>query len=183
MRIGSAAILFALLAAAVSLGQPPAPGPPVPVPIPLPPPPPPPPPPTFPWVVLLPSWIGAFAAIAQAQKQQREREEEEVSTPTDGPEVEYKIIRNSFGAFKDPDKFRAALAEEARCGWQLVEKFDDNRVRLRRPISCRAADAESEQDPYRTRVGGGGGTVAAVVILVVVVVLGALGLIIALAVK
>ena len=67
--------------------------------------------------------------------------------------VEYKIIRSVTGAFKNPAKFRAFLEEEARAGWDLVEKLDNNRARLRRSIECRKRDSELGQDPYRTQVG------------------------------
>lgn len=65
---------------------------------------------------------------------------------------EYKIIRSAWGAFKDPTKFRAALDEEARAGWELLEKLDESRARLRRSIDCRNGDAGLGQDPYRTDV-------------------------------
>jgi hypothetical protein len=112
--------------------------------------------------------------IAQKQKLQRE-EEEEVSTSADRTEFEYKFLRSQFGAFKKPERLRAALAEEARAGWELVEKFDDNRLRLRRPVSCRAADADRDQDPYRTLAPGDGAAVGRVLLIVLVVVLVILG--------
>ena len=85
----------------------------------------------------------------------REQEEEEVSLMNTDPTgaVEYKIIRSATGAFKDPASFRAALNEEARAGWELVEKLDNSRARLRRSTECRQRDAELSQDPYRTQVG------------------------------
>jgi len=67
--------------------------------------------------------------------------------------VEYKIIRSAIAGFKDPAKFRAALDEEARAGWELVEKLDNSRARLRRSTECRKGDAGLGQDPYRTQVG------------------------------
>ena len=67
--------------------------------------------------------------------------------------IEYKILRSATGAFKDPAEFRAALDEEARAGWELVEKLDNSRPRLRRSTDCRKRDAELGQDPYRTQVG------------------------------
>src|SRR5262249_3999078 len=67
--------------------------------------------------------------------------------------VEYKIIRSATGAFKDPAKFRAALEEEARAGWDLVEKLDDSRARLRRSVTWRQKDGELSQDSYRINVG------------------------------
>lgn len=97
----------------------------------------------------------AAAAAAAAARRRREQEEEEVTLMNTDPSgaVEYKIIRSATGAFKDPAKFRAALDEEARAGWELVEKLDNSRARLRRSTECRKRDAELSQDPYRTQVG------------------------------
>ena len=67
--------------------------------------------------------------------------------------VEYKIIRSATAGFRDPARFRAALDEEARAGWELVEKLDNSRARLRRSTECRKGDAGLGQDPYRTHVG------------------------------
>ncbi len=67
--------------------------------------------------------------------------------------IEYKILRSATGAFKDPAWFRAALDEEARAGWELMEKLDNSRARLRRSTECRQRDADLGQDPYRTQVG------------------------------
>ena len=99
---------------------------------------------------------GASAAAAAARRR-REQEEEEVTLMNTDPSgaVEYKILRSATGAFKDPAKFRAALDEEARAGWELVEKLDDSRARLRRSTECRKRDGELGQDPYRTHVGMG----------------------------
>jgi hypothetical protein len=67
--------------------------------------------------------------------------------------VEYKILRSVTGAFKHAEKFRAALEEEARAGWELAEKLDDSRARLRRSVAWREKDGELSQDPYRITVG------------------------------
>jgi hypothetical protein len=96
------------------------------------------------------------AAAGAAAKLERDREEEEEVTPIHADPsgaVEYKIIRSATGAFKDPTKFRAALEEEAGAGWELVEKLDDSRARLRRSVAWRQKDAELSQDPYRIQVG------------------------------
>jgi hypothetical protein len=45
------------------------------------------------------------------------------------------------------------LAEEAQAGWTLVEKFDNSRIRLKRPAATRQQDSQCTFDPYRTRVG------------------------------
>lgn len=82
-------------------------------------------------------------------------------------DVEYKILRSATGAFKDPAKFRAALDDEAGAGWELAEKLDNSRARLRRSTECRKRDAEPGHDPYRTQVGMSEAAVAASIIMAV----------------
>lgn len=75
-------------------------------------------------------------------------------TPTDlAEDWEFKILRSSTGAFKNPDTLRRFLAEEERAGWVLLEKFDSRRVRLKRPAAAKSGDATLGFDPYRTTVG------------------------------
>lgn len=100
---------------------------------------------------------GAAAAAAAAKRRQEHEEEEEVTpmnTDLSGA-FEYKIIRSVTKAFRTPAFFQQTLQEEAQAGWQLVEKLDDGRVRLRRSIECRSNDTHLTQDPYRTRIGMG----------------------------
>src|SRR5262245_5111584 len=85
--------------------------------------------------------------------------------PDPSAPFEYKIIRSATGAFKNPEKFRAALEEEARAGWELLEKLDDSRARLKRPISYRQQDGELTQDPYRIKVGVSEGAIVLWVLL------------------
>lgn len=66
---------------------------------------------------------------------------------------EFKIIRSGTGSFGQSDKLRKVLEEEAKAGWELVEKFDNNRVRLRRPVTARKDDVALNFDPYRTWIG------------------------------
>ena len=66
---------------------------------------------------------------------------------------EFKFVRSSTGAFKTPAFLRAVLDEEQRAGWTLVEKFDNGRIRLKRPASGRAKDSALGSDAYRTHVG------------------------------
>jgi hypothetical protein len=102
------------------------------------------------------STAAVAAAAAAAAQRQREEEEERMTpyTPRDLAENwEFKILRSATGAFKDPAVLRRYLAEEAQAGWTLVEKFDDNRIRLKRPAAARQQDAQCTFDPYRTRVG------------------------------
>lgn len=75
-------------------------------------------------------------------------------TPQDlGEDWEFKILRANTGAFRKPEVLRSVLTEEAKAGWQLVEKFDDNRLRLKRPGTAKTRDAQLSFDPYRTRYG------------------------------
>ena len=66
---------------------------------------------------------------------------------------EFKILRSVTSAFRKPEKLQEALDQEARAGWTLVEKFDNGRIRLKRPASARSGDAALGFDPYRTFVG------------------------------
>jgi len=97
----------------------------------------------------------AAAAAAAEQRRRREREEEEMTTyqPSDLEGREFKILRANTRRFRDAHALRAVLEEEARAGWELVEKFDDRRLRLKRRVEWREKDAQLGQDPYRSRVG------------------------------
>ena len=66
---------------------------------------------------------------------------------------EFKIVRSSTSAFRTPAFLRAVLDEEQRAGWILVEKFDNGRIRLKRPAGARAKDSALGSDAYRTHVG------------------------------
>ncbi len=99
---------------------------------------------------------GAAAAAAAAAAKETRREDEEM-TPYRRDDLaegwEFKILRSVSGRFRDPVWLHAVLQEEGRAGWTLVEKFDDTRVRLKRPAGARAKDAGLGFDPYRTWVG------------------------------
>lgn len=96
---------------------------------------------------------GRHAAAARAKKQEEEEEMTPYSAEDSLANWEFKIIRSGTGAFGHPEKLRKALEEEARAGWELLEKFDDNRVRLRRPVTARNDDFSLDFDPYRTWIG------------------------------
>jgi len=66
---------------------------------------------------------------------------------------EFKILRSVTGIFGKPEKLKEALNQEAKAGWALVEKFDNSRIRLKRPVSARSGDGALGFDPYRTHVG------------------------------
>jgi hypothetical protein len=124
--------------------------------------------------------MAAAAAAAAAAARQRMLEEEEEMTPYSRDDLdhdwEYKIVRANTAAFRSPAALNRLLEEEARAGWVLVEKFDDSRVRFKRPRSARQRDASlpAGVDPYRVRYGISEG---AYVTLILVVVFGVLALI------
>jgi len=122
--------------------------------------------PTQPYQQPVPPFVGAMpgliviALAAWALQQKLQLEEEEEVTPLSADQTagfEYKIMRSTFGSFKELAKLRAMLEEEARAGWEMFEKLDDGRVRLRRSVACRQRDADLGQDPYRTSYRGAGG--------------------------
>ena len=109
----------------------------------------------------------AAAAAAAAEMQRREEEEMTLYSANDLSEGwEFKIIRSNFATFRDPGKLRAVLDEEKRGGWTLVEKFDDQRLRLKRPIGTKVAqgDFSDHYDPYRTTVGMSQGALALTIV-------------------
>jgi hypothetical protein len=113
---------------------------------------------------------GATTAGAAAAAARRRREEEDMTSYTKEDLTEgweFKILRSATGAFKHPDKMKAALQDEARAGWVLVEKFDGGRIRLKRPARARDSDANLDFDPYRTRVGISEGGLGLLIVLAI----------------
>jgi len=99
---------------------------------------------------------GAASAAAAAERQRQAEEEEEMTgyrADELAQDYEFKILRSSMGAFKRPERLQQVLDEEARAGWVLVEKFDDSRLRLKRPAAARERDGKLGLDAYRTYVG------------------------------
>ncbi|HIK17346.1 MAG TPA: hypothetical protein IGS53_18925 [Leptolyngbyaceae cyanobacterium M33_DOE_097] len=68
---------------------------------------------------------------------------------------EFKIVRANKNLFRDPAIFRRLCEEEAQAGWILLEKFDDCRVRFKRPAAVREMLNPEllTFDPYRTHYG------------------------------
>ncbi|MFO0949620.1 MAG: hypothetical protein U0835_00420 [Isosphaeraceae bacterium] len=104
--------------------------------------------------------MGTTAAIVAAAEAERLlREEEEEMTPYSDRDLaegwEFKILRASTAAFRNPERLRAVLEEEKQAGWVLVEKFDDARIRLKRPAGAKmiAGEFADGYDPYRTVIG------------------------------
>lgn len=67
--------------------------------------------------------------------------------------TEFKILRSATAAFGRAEFLRQVLEEEKQAGWTLVEKFDNARIRLKRPASARNAAGGATFDPYRSYVG------------------------------
>ncbi len=83
---------------------------------------------------------------------------------------EYKIVRSNTNAFRNRNKLERAREEEAMAGWELVEKFDDKRLRFRRPMSAQMNDDQLPpgMDPYRTQYGVAEGALGVIIMLAVV---------------
>ena len=96
---------------------------------------------------------------------------------------EFKIPRSATGAFKHPDRLRQALDEESHAGWVMVEKFDNQRVRLKRPASARAGNTTPGVDPYRRSYGVSEGALTAAIMASVFATIGVILLIIFLATR
>ena len=113
---------------------------------------------------------GAHAAAHAAQeKRKRDRQEEEEMTRYNRSELEqdweFKIVRSATGAFKKPEVLQAVIQQEALAGWQMVEKFDNTRVRFKRPASAARNDISLPTgiDPYRTDYGISEGALGATI--------------------
>jgi len=97
-------------------------------------------------------------AIVAAHQQQLMAEEERMTTYTREEleeDWEFKIVRATSAAFGKPEVLQKLLQEEAVAGWTMVEKFDDSRIRFKRPRGAREQDAYLPEgvDPYRTQYG------------------------------
>ena len=98
----------------------------------------------------------AAAAAAAAARRRQQQEEEEMTAYEPGELAEgweFKILRSMRSEFKDRQRLQQILHEEGQAGWALVEKFDDGRIRLKRPASAKRNDAQLPFDPYRAYYG------------------------------
>jgi hypothetical protein len=121
----------------------------------------------------------AAGAAAAAAARKRMLEEEEEMTPYTREELEndweFKIVRANTNAFRSAATFQKLIGEEGRAGWQLVEKFDNQRVRFKRPRAARMGDAQlpAGVDPYRVQYGIGEGVLVTIILLIIFGALGA----------
>ncbi len=108
------------------------------------------------------------AAIAAAAKRREEEEEKMTTYNKDDLEGwEFKIVRSNIGSFRKYQRVQEVCQEEAKAGWEMVEKFDDNRIRFKRRIEKRTNDQFLNTDPYRTTVGFKDGALAGIILLVI----------------
>lgn len=77
---------------------------------------------------------------------------------------EFKFLRASTRVFRRPEVLRRVLEEEGQAGWVLVEKFDDQRLRFKRPVSERGGDGTRTLDAYRSVYGMSEGKLAAIIL-------------------
>jgi hypothetical protein len=122
--------------------------------------------------------IGAATTAAHRRRQLalQELEETEMTnyTQTDlDQNWEFKIVRSASGVFRNPEIMQQVLAEESMAGWELLEKLDDSRMRLKRPRDARKRDDRlpTGADPYRTQYGTVGESRARALILSLVILL------------
>jgi hypothetical protein len=125
---------------------------------------------------------GAAAAAAATAERQRMMfaEEEDMARYTQDDlnnDWEFKIVRSDTATFRKPEVLRKLIEEEARSGWVMLEKFDDNRIRFKRPRSARTRDVllPSDVDPYRTQYGISSARIALLVVTLMMLALLALG--------
>ena len=99
---------------------------------------------------------GSADAAAAAQRLLEEEEAmTDYSTQDLAGEWEFKIVRANTGVFRNPAELAKLVKEESLTGWILLEKFDNTRIRFKRPVSARQDDYRLPQgvDPYRTQYG------------------------------
>jgi hypothetical protein len=100
---------------------------------------------------------GAAAAAARHRILMEEEEEQMTTYGSDdvASDWEFKIVRANTRAFRNPANLERLREEEARAGWTMVEKFDNSRIRFKRPRQARLNDVTlpAGVDPYRVHYG------------------------------
>lgn len=124
------------------------------------------------YVPIVTANVAATAAAAAAEKARKEEEELTKYNQEDLDGWEFKIFRSSMGKFKNYEFIKTLCEQEAKAGWEMVEKFDNYRIRFKRNIEHRINDRHLGFDPYRITIGVNKGLVIGI-ILGVTVLLGA----------
>lgn len=90
-------------------------------------------------------------------------------------DIEYKVMQAQTPLFSETAKMHEVLEQEAKAGWQLLEKEDNYRIKLQRNVSHRENDKNLGFDAYRSTVGVSSmvtyGATAVVTIAIVSVIL------------
>ncbi len=114
---------------------------------------------------------GAAAAAGAARRAALRMEEEEMTGygPGQLDGWEFKILRSPFGAFKSDEAIARACDQEQANGWELVEVFDQTRLRFKRQVEERSLDVRrhTEVPVYRTQYSGSGGGAGVAIVLLV----------------
>ncbi|MCK4657299.1 MAG: hypothetical protein KAT85_09700 [candidate division Zixibacteria bacterium] len=97
--------------------------------------------------------VASTAGVAAARRMRQEEEDMTGYSKDDLDGWEFKIVRANTRKFKDYKAVQQLCDEEAKAGWEMVEKFDDTRIRFKRSVDRRSGDRHLEFDPYRTRIG------------------------------
>jgi len=128
------------------------------------------------------AFVPAAAAAAEKRRQMRRlaEEEEDMARYTQddlGNDWEFKIVRSESGAFRKSEVLKKLIEEEARAGWVMLEKFDNRRVRFKRPRRARTRDTllPPGVDAYRTRYGSPTAQYAVLATMVIGLVVAGLG--------
>ena len=89
------------------------------------------------------SGAAAVAAAAAARRAMLLEEEQMTTYGSDdlAHDWEFKIVRANTGAFRNTASLNRLLQEEARAGWIMLEKFDNSRIRFKRPRQARSNDS------------------------------------------
>lgn len=120
-------------------------------------------------------WIEILGHVVELYEKRRRQQEEDRRYAVNDLEAgwEFKIVRTYIGTFRNPKMLQKLVDEEARAGWELLELFDDSRVRFKRRRSEKAKDVLLPPgiNPYRTifRMASPSMTVAWVILIGIVV--------------
>jgi len=117
-------------------------------------------------------FIAASAAAAAAARAAEEEEDMAKYSREDMDGWEFKIVRTYTPRFRDYATVQSICQEEARSGWELVEKFDDYRLRFKRRVERRSNDHLQQIDPYRTQLGFSNAKAVLLAVGITVVALG-----------
>ncbi len=118
--------------------------------------------------------VVSTGAAARRRRCRREKEEEQMSgyRKEDLEGWEFKIVRSAAGQFRKPEVVRQLCEEESRAGWEMLEKFDNFRIRFKRRVEKCSMDSHQKIDAYRTTYGSSFNPVVLALILGMILIVG-----------